>query len=32
MYKPDDIENARQNLSRYGWAQEIVNGWAHIAP
>ena len=26
-YKPGDIENARQNLSRYGWAQEIVNGW-----
>ena len=27
-YKPQDIENARQNLSRYSWAQEIVNGWA----
>ena len=27
-YKPEDIENARQNLSRYSWAQEIVNSWA----
>ena len=27
-YKPGDIENARQNLSRYSWAQEIVNSWA----
>ncbi len=27
MYKPRDIENAGQNLERYGWAQEIVSGW-----
>ena len=27
MYKPRDIENARQNLERYQWAQEIVAGW-----
>jgi len=27
MYKPQDIDNARQNLERYGWAQKIVSGW-----
>ena len=27
MYKPRDIENARRNLARYGWAKEIVEGW-----
>lgn len=27
LYKPRDIENARQNLERYGWAQKIVTGW-----
>ena len=27
MYKPQDIEKARCNLARYGWAQEIVRGW-----
>jgi len=27
MYKPEDIENARRNLERYKWAQEIVKGW-----
>ncbi len=27
MYKPGDIENARQNLQRYGWAEAIVRGW-----
>ena len=27
MYKPGDIENARRNVTRYGWANEIVAGW-----
>ena len=27
MYKPGDIENARQNLQRYRWAEDIVSGW-----
>ena len=27
MYKPQDIENARQNLERYEWAQAIVRAW-----
>ena len=27
MYKPRDIENAKQNLERYAWAQAIVKGW-----
>ncbi len=29
LYKAKDIDNARENLSRYGWAGEIVDGWKH---
>ena len=27
MYRTQDIENARQNLARHAWAQDIVSGW-----
>ena len=27
LYKPEDIENARQNMERYAWAQAIVTRW-----
>ncbi len=27
MYKLRDIENAKQNLERHEWAQDIVKGW-----
>jgi len=27
LYKPQDIQNARQNIERYAWAQSIVKGW-----
>lgn len=27
MYKPQDIENARRNAERHGWAREIVREW-----
>jgi len=27
LYKPVDIENARENLKRYAWAKDIVHGW-----
>ncbi|MDA0745245.1 MAG: hypothetical protein O2954_01925, partial [bacterium] len=27
LYKEKDIENARQNAAKYGWAREIVDGW-----
>ena len=27
MYRPEDIENARQNVARHDWARRIVDGW-----
>lgn len=27
LYKLQDVENARRNLERYGWAQRIVDAW-----
>ena len=27
LYKPQDIENARNNIERYAWAQGLVSGW-----
>ncbi len=27
LYKPRDIENARKNIERYGWAQGLARGW-----
>ncbi len=27
LYKSRDIQNALQNVSRFGWAQRIVDGW-----
>ena len=27
LYRPADIENARENTERYDWAREIVEGW-----
>ncbi|MBI3945955.1 MAG: heparinase II/III family protein [Armatimonadetes bacterium] len=30
LYKPKDIQNARENIERYPWAQRIVGGWKHI--
>jgi len=27
VYRAQDIENARQNMACYGWAQRIVDGW-----
>ena len=27
LYKPGDIENARANLARHKWAQQVVSGW-----
>ena len=27
LYKPHDVENAKQNMTQHVWAQEIVEGW-----
>ncbi|MBI3944785.1 MAG: heparinase II/III family protein [Armatimonadetes bacterium] len=27
LYKPGDIQNARENIQRHPWAREIVAGW-----
>ncbi|MFO7945319.1 MAG: heparinase II/III family protein, partial [Armatimonadota bacterium] len=27
LYRTDDIQRARENVGRYGWAQHIVDGW-----
>ncbi|MSS70564.1 MAG: hypothetical protein EXS64_03645 [Candidatus Latescibacteria bacterium] len=27
LYKPRDVENARRNIERYPWAQQIVRDW-----
>jgi hypothetical protein len=31
LYKPGDIENARENIRRYDWAKAIVRGWEKSA-
>ena len=31
LYKPRDVENARRNAERYGWARDIVEGWRRDA-
>ncbi len=27
LYKPEDIQRARENATRYKWAQSIIDGW-----
>lgn len=27
LYKPEDIERARENVRRYKWAQSVIDGW-----
>lgn len=31
LYKPRDVENARRNAERYGWARDLVAGWKRDA-
>jgi hypothetical protein len=31
LYKPGDIENARENIKEFDWAKAIVRGWEKSA-
>ncbi|MFO7947891.1 MAG: heparinase II/III family protein [Armatimonadota bacterium] len=31
LYRPEDIQNARQNMERYDWAKAIVRSWERRA-